>query len=102
MTNRARRVVLRYESFDQESIQLFTEPQDAAIGLKLGPNRMVEALVPLHIVNQKQGTVVAVLADYGDSSVLSFPPTNWGEERYAVDMNELAGIIVRDPAPTGG
>ena len=95
-------VVLRCEAMDQDSVQLFTEPQDAAVSIKLGANRIEEALVPLHVVDQEHRTVMATIVNYGRSTILSFAPTTLGVERYAVDMDELAGIIVSEPTPAGG
>ena len=95
------RVVLKCEAIDLDSVQLFSEPQDAAVSIKLGADR-IEALVPLHVVNKEQSTVVAMIVNHGDITVLSFAPTNFGVERYDVDMDKLSEIIVPDSAVTGG
>lgn len=95
-------VVLRCEAIDQDSVQLFPEAQDAAVSIKLGANRIEEALVPLHVVDQKHRTVMATIINHGRTTVLSFAPTTFGVERYTVDIDELAGIIVSEATPTGG
>ena len=86
---------LSYFKMDKDP---FPTPQEAQVWFRLN-DRNQTAFVPLRIVNEERGTVVAALiGEYEGKIVVTFPPTNFGRTTFLADEAELEEIVV-EPEP---
>ena len=83
---------LRYSKMDKDP---FPTPQEAQVWFHLG-GRNRTAFVPLTIVNEERGTVLANLVGERDDGkiVVRFPPTNFGRTTIAAYEEDLDKIAV--------
>lgn len=77
----------------------FPTPQEAQVWFRLN-DRNQTAFVPLRIVNEERGTVLAALiGEYEGKIVVTFPPTNFGRTTFSAEEAELEKIVVEsEPA----
>ena len=77
----------------------FPTPQEAQVWFRLD-ERTKTAFVPLRIVNEERGTVLAALVgEYEGKIVVTFPPTNFGRTTFSAEEAELEKIVVEsEPA----
>ena len=74
----------------------FPTPQEAQVLFCLG-DRNRSAFVPLRIVNEERGTVLAALVGEKEGNiVVRFPPTNFGRTTFSATETELEKIAVED------
>ena len=82
---------LSYVRMDKDP---FPTPQEAQVWFQLN-ERTKTAFVPLSIVNEERGTVLAALVgEHHGRIVVSFPPTNFGQTNFSVEESELEKIVV--------
>ena len=76
----------------------FPTPQEAQVWFRLD-DRNKTAFVPLNIVNEERGTVLAgLIGECEGKIVVSFPPTNFGRTTFSADESELEKIAVEPEA----
>ena len=76
----------------------FPTPQEAQVWFQLN-ERTKTAFVPLRIVNEERGTVLAALVgEHYGRIVVSFPPTNFGQTTFSAMESELDKIVVETEA----
>lgn len=74
----------------------FPTPQEAQVLFCLG-DRNRSAFVPLTIVNEGRGTVLASFIGEKEGEILvRFPPTNFGRTTFSAPESELEKIAVED------
>lgn len=72
----------------------FPTPQEAQVLFCLG-DRNRSAFVPLSIVNEERGTVVAnLIGEREGKIVVTFPPTNFGRTTFSAYEAELDNIAI--------
>ena len=86
---------LRYVKMDKDP---FPTPQEAQVWFSLG-GRNKTAFVPLRIVSEERGTVLANLIGESEGKiVVTFPPTNFGRTTFSALEAELDSIVVEAEA----
>ena len=92
------RACLRYDKIHKDP---FPTPQEAQVWFQLNGVRRT-AFVPLDIVDEERGAVIAtLLGEYQGKIVVSFPPTNFGQTRFSASEADLERISVPPPAAGG-
>ena len=84
---------LRYIKMDKDP---FPTPQEAQVWFQL-KGRTKTAFVPLRIVNEERGTVLAaMIGEEQGKIVVTFPPTNFGHTTFSATESELEKIVFGD------
>ena len=82
---------LRYEKIVKDP---FPTPEEAQVWFRLG-DKLQSAFVPLFIVDEEAGSVMASLLGEQDTQIyVSFPPTNFGQTRFLSSESNLEKIAI--------
>ena len=72
----------------------FPTPEEAQVWFKLNGEDKA-AFVPLDIVDEKRKAVwAALIGEYQDKIVVSFPPTNFGQTKFSAEEIHLEKIVI--------